>query len=133
MSSKKTTKQTVEDVTAVEEVKSAAEEVKETQEQQAETQPEPKTMDYESRVSLTQQFLNDLVACLGEMPYVQSGGFIRYAHQNRDNILIADLNEFINKLQTLPWKYVHALLQNIGTQEGRAAYFVVNKPQTNEQ
>lgn len=133
MSSKKTTNQAVEDVAAVEESKSVNEEVNDTRVEQDNTQPEPKTMDYEARVSLTPQFLNDLVACLGEMPYVQSEGFIRFAHQNKDDILLADLNEFINKLQTLPWKYVHALLQNIGTQEGRTAYFVVKKPQTDEQ
>ena len=133
MSSKKTTNQAVEDVAAVEESKSVNEEVNDTRVEQDNTQPEPKTMDYEARVSLTPQFLNDLVACLGEMPYVQSEGFIRFAHQNKDDILLADLNEFINKLQTLPWKYVHALLQNIGTQEGRTAYFGVKKPQTDEQ
>ena len=133
MSSKKTTKQAVDDVTAVEKAKSVNEEVNETRVEQDNTQPEPKTMNYEERVILTPQFLNDLVTCLGEMPYVQSEGFIRFAYQNKDDILLADLNEFINKLQTLPWKYVHALLQNIGTQEGRTAYFVVKKPQTDEQ
>lgn len=126
MSNKKTNKQAAEDVSVVEEVK-------ESQSLQDNTQPEPKTMNYQAYVSLQPQFLNDLISCLGEMPYVQSEGFIRFAQQNKDHLLLADLNEFINKLQTLPWKYVHILLQNIGTDEGRAAYFVVKQPQNNGQ
>jgi alcohol dehydrogenase class IV len=96
-------------------------------------QPEPKTTDYNVRLRLTDQFIHDLIICLGEAAYVQSAGFINFAQQHKDDISIADLNEYIKKLETLPWKFVHQLLQNIMTENGRDAYFVIkNDNKTDE-
>lgn len=120
-----------EDVSVVEEPKPAQEEVR--TDAAEDQQPEPKTMNYDAHIQLTDKFLNDLVISVQDLPYVQCEGFIRFAYQNKNDILISDLNEYINKLQTLPWRNVHELMYNINRPEARAEYFVVKQPQKNGQ
>lgn len=118
-----------ENVSVVEETKPVQEEAKSVDAENQ--QPEPKTMNYDAHIQLTDKFLNDLVIGVQDLPYVQCEGFIRFAYQNKDDILISDFNEYMNKLQTLPWRNVHELMYNINRPEVRAEYFVVKQPQNN--
>lgn len=84
----------------------------------------PATADYDKVYTISKVFIDDLKTCLGDMEFNKAEQFIRFAEAKKDGIITAELQEFINKLGYLPWRYISPLMQAMGSSEIMAKYFV---------
>lgn len=109
----------VEDATVVEEVKDVQEAA-----EVREPMDEPKTVNYEQMFAISDAFVNDLKTTLGSLPYVTANPFIRFVEAKKDKIAIAEVNELISKLRTLPYEKVYKLMRNIENEEIVNKYFI---------
>lgn len=86
----------------------------------------PKTANYEKTYKISDVFINDLKTCLGDLEFNKADQFIRFAEAKKESIITAELQEFVNKLGFLPWRYVSPIMQAINTPEIMAKYFIEN-------
>jgi hypothetical protein len=89
--------------------------------------PEPKTMEYTQLYQISERFVHDLRICVADMPYNISYQYITFAENKSAGISVAELNEYIQKLSTLPFKYVEQLMRNCNSEEGQKIYFPLVK------
>jgi hypothetical protein len=86
--------------------------------------PEPKIMDYNGHYKLSDMFVNDLKKVLADVAYVDAKKFFDKIDQHNRIMANAQLTEFINDLQGLPYKVVAQLMGVINKKENFLKYFV---------
>lgn len=101
--------------------------------------PQPKTVTYEIFYRVTQVFINDLKTVLQDAAYADVKQFLDFL-KNYNNILsTAVLNEFLNKLSSMPYRMVSPIMAVIENKDLFPKYFedvtsqVVVKPANQEQ
>ncbi len=87
----------------------------------------PQTADYDKKYIISESFIQDLKTCLGDLEFNKADQFIRFAEAKKDGIITADLQEFVNKLGFLPWRYVSPLMQAMNNPEVMPKYFIEKK------
>ena len=88
------------------------------QPQVVETQPAPQTMNYDQALIVSDKFVDDVIACLGDFAYVETHEIIDFVRYNKGKAVpINLLNEFINKLATFPWRAVNVIMYNINNKQ----------------
>lgn len=85
--------------------------------------PEPATMDYSKKFKILDPFITDLQISLGDLEFSKADAFIRFAASKKGGISIADLNEFVKKIEQLPYRFVAPLMANIRNRETFVQYF----------
>ncbi len=88
-----------------------------------EKMPEPATIDYTRKFKILDAFITDLQISLGDLEFSKADAFVRFAVSKKEEISIADLNEFIKKIEQLPYRFVAPLIANIRNQETFVQYF----------
>lgn len=86
--------------------------------------PDPKIMDYNGHYKLSDLFVNDLKKVLGDIAYVDAKKFFDKIDQHNRIMSNAQLTEFINEIQGLPYKVVAQLMGVINKKENFLKYFV---------
>ena len=85
---------------------------------QPETQPAPQTMNYEQSLIVSDKFVDDVIAALGDFAYVETHELIDFVRYNKGKAVpINLLNEYINKLATFPWRAVNGVMYNINNKQ----------------
>ena len=101
--------------------------------------PSPKTVTYETFYRVTQVFVNDLKTVLQDAAYADVKQFLDLIKSYNNILPIAVLNEFLNKLSTMPYKMVAPIMAVIENKDLFPKYFedvtsqVILKPANPEQ
>ena len=97
---------------------------------QAQEMDKPETANYDKVYTISEVFINDLKTCLGDMEFNKADQFIRFAIAKKDGIITADLQEFLNKLGLLPWRYISPLMSAMRDSDVMSKYFVLEDEQS---
>jgi hypothetical protein len=114
----------VEDVTPVDEKKQ--EEIHEQNQTTDTREPmeEPRTVNYDQMYKISDPFINDLKSTVGGLAYSTANPFIRFVEAKKEGISIAELQELIDKLRSLPYRVVMPLMKSIENSDIVSKYFI---------
>lgn len=86
--------------------------------------PEPQIKDYQPTFKLTDKFINEITAVLGEYPYAQTHQLFKTI-EGRENrtFTIPELNGLIQAITQFPYKSVKPIMTVIEKAETQAEYW----------
>lgn len=86
--------------------------------------PEPQVVNYRQFFEVTEVFINDYKICANNIAYVDAIKVLNLINRNDRIVNSATLNEIIRIIGSFPYKYVHALMENINNKEIFPHYFI---------
>lgn len=93
--------------------------------------PEPLTVNYDQMLKLSQQFVDDAIAILHQLPYVEVHDMVDTIMDSGYVLPVAVTNEIIQRISRNPYHMVKDFMHNVETNQ--RIYFTAYNPDKNNQ